>query len=80
MPPAAITLEPLALHTDENIGYSYKIAMENGWSRIGVSSDSSQAGGGCSMLNGWGHADCTILSVDARTRKPCPKRTFSCYC
>lgn len=63
VPAERIYLEPHALHTDENIYNSLRIAQKKGWSRLGVASERGQAIGACRMLQDW-HKQCAAFSME----------------
>lgn len=63
VPADRIYLEPHALHTDENVFNSLRIAQKKGWSRLGIASDRGQALGACRMLAAW-HKSCGAFSMD----------------
>ncbi len=63
VPAAVIHTETQALHTDENMGYSLRMAEALGFEHLAVASDRNQALGGCMMLRRWGHG-CTALALD----------------
>ncbi|MFZ5475465.1 MAG: ElyC/SanA/YdcF family protein [Myxococcota bacterium] len=51
VPADRVTLEPRALHTDENIAYALRLL--EGHAVVAVASDPIQADGGCAMVNAW---------------------------
>jgi len=53
VPADRIYVEPDALHTDENVFNSLRIAQKKGFTRLGVASERSQALGACQMLSEW---------------------------
>ena len=63
VPADRIYLEPHALHTEENVYNSLRIAKKKGWQRIGVASDRGQALGACQMLSDW-HGQCGAFSME----------------
>ncbi len=63
VPPERIYLEPDALHTDENMYDSLRIARALGFRRLAVASEGMQAGGGCRMIRDFGQ-ECTSLSME----------------
>jgi len=63
VPPARILLERDALHSDENIYYSLRIARANGLERLAVASNGPIASSLCAMMVLWGHA-CSALAMD----------------
>lgn len=63
VPAERIYLEPHALHTEENIFNSLRIAKKKDWSRLGVASDRGQALGACRMLKHW-HPQCGAFSME----------------
>lgn len=54
VPPARITLETQALHTDENVGYSLAIARALGYDALAVVSDPGHAEAMCRLAWRWG--------------------------
>ena len=66
VPAERIYLEPHALHTEENIYNSLRIAQKMGWSQLGVASDRGQALGACRMLEAW-HPQCGAFAMDTAT-------------
>ncbi len=68
IPADRILLERNALHTDENMYYSVRIARHLGARTVGVSSQAGHAQAGCTFLTAWGQP-CTALPIDrAATR------------
>ncbi len=65
VPADRIYLDRDALHTDENMYNSMRIAARLGLSHLAVASDLGQASGGCSMITGW-QGRCTPLNVERR--------------
>ena len=65
VPADRVYLEPDALHTDENMYDSLRIARALGFRRLAVASEGMQAGGGCSMMRDYGQ-ECTGLSMEHR--------------
>ncbi len=63
VPAERILLERDALHTDENMYYSLRIARRIGARTLGVSSQAGHARAGCAFISGWGQP-CTSLPVD----------------
>lgn len=63
VPAERIYLEPHALHTEENIYNSLRIAKKKDWSLLGVASDRGQALGACRMLKHW-HPQCGAFSME----------------
>jgi hypothetical protein len=63
IPAELIVTETQALHTDQNMGFSLRIAERLGFERMAVASDRNQAVGGCTMLRRWGQA-CQSLPID----------------
>jgi hypothetical protein len=63
VPADRIYIEPDALHTDENMAWSLRIAKSLGLRAIGVASDRGHATWGCKMLVEWGQP-CVALSMD----------------
>lgn len=68
VPAERILLEPRALHTDENIAYSLRIAAERGFDRLAVASDGIQTQGTCTMVESWsdGKVSCIAAPMDYR--------------
>ncbi len=64
VPPDRIFVERNALHTDENMYYSLRIARARGWTRLAVASQKGHAAWSCRMLEDWGARDCGAFSVD----------------
>lgn len=54
VPASRIVLETQALHTDQNVGYSFVIASELGFDAIHAVSDPGHAEAMCSMAHRWG--------------------------
>jgi len=73
VPADRILLERNALHTDENMYYSVRIARRIGARTIGVSSQPGHAQAGCAFLTAWGQP-CIALPID-RSRA----RTLSAF-
>lgn len=65
VPADRIYLDRDALHTDENMYNSLRIARQLGLRHLAVASDRGQAGGGCSMVTSWGGL-CTPLNAEYR--------------
>ena len=63
VPPERIYLEPDALHTDENMYFSLRIAEKLGARRVGVASTRGHALWACRMALDWG-SDCKALGLD----------------
>jgi uncharacterized SAM-binding protein YcdF (DUF218 family) len=63
VPADRIWLEPNALHTDENMYYSLRIARALGFRRLAVASQKGHAAWSCRMLEDWGQS-CGAFSVD----------------
>lgn len=63
VPADRIYLEPHALHTEENVYNSLRIARKKGWAQLGVASDRGQALGACQMLSDW-HGQCGAFSME----------------
>ena len=53
IPKERIFLETHALHTDENVFNSLRIAQKMGFARLGIASERGQALGACQMLAQW---------------------------
>lgn len=64
VPADRVHREPEALHTDENVAYSLRLAETLGVDTVAVASDSWQAPGGCAMARGWSDLACVPLPVD----------------
>ena len=64
VPAAAITLEPKALHTDENVAYTLKIVEPMALHRLVVASDGGQAAGACAMVRAWSPIPCVVAPID----------------
>ena len=62
VPTEAIVVEPRALHTDENLGYSAAIAEAEGWTWA-VASDARQCKTVCHLMRKWDR-DCAVLPAD----------------
>jgi hypothetical protein len=65
VPAERIYLDPDALHTDENMYNSMRIARKLGFRRVAVASEGMQAEGGCRMMHDWGQP-CQPLSMEHR--------------
>jgi hypothetical protein len=64
VPADRIFIEPNALHTDENMYYSLRIARALGFHRLAVASQKGHAAWSCRMLEDWGLDACGAFSVD----------------
>ena len=64
VPPDRIFIEPNALHTDENMYFSLRIARALGLRRLAVASQKGHAAWSCRMLEDWGVQACGAFSVD----------------
>ena len=64
VPADRIWLEPNALHTDENMYFSLRIARALGFTRVAVASQKGHAAWSCRMLEDWGLRACGAFSVD----------------
>ncbi|HEX8950728.1 MAG TPA: YdcF family protein [Polyangia bacterium] len=64
VPADRIWLEPNALHTDENMYFSLRIARALGFRSVAVASQKGHAAWSCRMLEDWGQASCGAFSVD----------------
>ena len=64
VPADRIWLEPNALHTDENMYFSLRIARALGFHRVAVASQKGHAAWSCRMLEDWGLTSCGAFSVD----------------
>ena len=69
VPPDRIYLEPDALHTDENMYFSLRIAQKLGARRVGVVSTRGHALFACRMAADWG-SDCRALGLDLDAVRP----------
>ncbi len=63
VPADRIYLEPHALHTEENVYNSLRIARKKGWAQLGIASERGQALGACQMLADW-HGQCGAFSME----------------
>ncbi len=54
VPSERILVEPYALHTDENLGFSMQVAEEHGLESLVVATDASHAKTACRLLRDWG--------------------------
>ncbi|MCA9570469.1 MAG: hypothetical protein KC656_21650 [Myxococcales bacterium] len=63
VPAERIHLETQALHSDENVAFSLRIADALGYGVVGVASDAGHSSGLCWMARRWGH-DCVDLPFD----------------
>jgi hypothetical protein len=63
VPPETILLERDALHTDENVYYSLRLANEAGLKRLAVASNGFIASWMCGVMVQWGHA-CSGIALD----------------
>jgi hypothetical protein len=64
VPADRIWLERDALHTDENMYFSLRIARALGFHTIAVASQKGHAAWSCRMLEDWGQNGCGAFSVD----------------
>ena len=64
VPADRIWLEQNALHTDENMYFSLRIARALGFRRLAVASQKGHAAWSCRMLEDWGQRSCGAFSVD----------------
>lgn len=64
VPPDRIFIEPNALHTDENMYFSLRIARALGFAHLAVASQKGHAAWSCRMLEDWGQTTCGAFSVD----------------
>ncbi|MGZ3443011.1 MAG: ElyC/SanA/YdcF family protein [Polyangia bacterium] len=64
VPPDRIWLDENALHTDENMYFSLRIARALGFAHLAVASQKGHAAWSCRMLEDWGQRDCGAFSVD----------------
>lgn len=53
VPAERILTETQALHTDENLGYSWAIARDQGFEHVAVASDTSHVETACKLLEKW---------------------------
>jgi hypothetical protein len=65
VPADRIWLERDALHTDENMYFSLRIARALGFRTVAVASQKGHAAWSCRMLEDWGLPSCGAFSVDA---------------
>lgn len=63
VPPDRIVLERDALHTDENVYYSMRIADELGFETLAVASNEPIGSWMCDLMTKWGHA-CSSIDMD----------------
>ena len=63
VPGDAIWLEPDALHTDENVFYSMKVADALGLKRLAIASHGAHAAWACSLMVRWGR-ECGAFAMD----------------
>jgi len=63
VPADKILIEPDALHTDENMYHSLRVARAFGLRTIAVASSRGHAAWGCRMMLDWGQP-CTALAMD----------------
>lgn len=66
VPAERVHEEPEALHTDENVAFSLRIAERLDARRIVVATDALQAGGACGMVRAWSGLECTARRIDYR--------------
>lgn len=66
VPADRVIPEPRALHTDENIAYSLRIADARGFRTLAVASDGIQTTGTCQMVREWsqGERSCVVAPMD----------------
>jgi hypothetical protein len=64
VPADRIWLERNALHTDENMYFSLRIARALGFRHVAVASQKGHAAWSCRMLEDWGVSACGAFSVD----------------
>ena len=64
VPADRIWIEPNALHTDENMYFSLRIAHALGFHTLAVASQKGHAAWSCRMLEDWGQRGCGAFSVD----------------
>jgi DUF218 domain len=63
VPADRIYLEPDALHTDENMYYSARLARALGFRTVAVASNRGHAAWGCRLMLDWGQS-CGALSIE----------------
>jgi hypothetical protein len=63
VPADKIWLERDALHTDENVFYSMKLARKLGFEDLAIASNAGHAAFGCKMMISWGHP-CVAQGMD----------------
>jgi len=76
VPADRILLERHALHTDENMYYSVRIARRLGARTVGVSSQPGHAHAGCAFLTAWGQP-CTALPIDRAAARTLPAADYA---
>jgi hypothetical protein len=64
VPPERIHIEPMALHTDENIAYALTLADASGYRTFSVASDAGQASGACQMVREWSGHPCAPATLE----------------
>jgi hypothetical protein len=63
VPPERIVLERDALHTDENVYYSLRVAGELGFDTLAIASNEPFGSWMCGLMTTWGHA-CSSIDMD----------------
>ena len=63
VPPERIVLERDALHTDENVYYSLRVAEQLGFDTLAVASNEPFGSWMCSLMSSWGHT-CSSIDMD----------------
>lgn len=72
VPPERIVLERDALHSDENVYYSMRIADQLGLEKLAIASNEPFGSWMCGLMTSWGHA-CSSIDMDiAALRKFMP--------
>ncbi len=65
VPADKIWLETDALHTDENVYYSMKLARKLGFEDLAIASNGGHAAFACKMMLNWGHP-CVGMALDVQ--------------
>lgn len=63
VPPERIVLERDALHSDENVYYSMRIAEQLGLDKLAIASNEPMGSWMCGLMTSWGHA-CSSIDMD----------------
>jgi hypothetical protein len=63
VPPERIVLERDALHTDENVYYSLRVADELGFDKLAIASNEPFGSWMCGLMTSWGHT-CSSIDMD----------------